>query len=132
VKEAKIHDHRATKHDTFNMAVSRHIVNVSTISKVFRVCRNNVFDVMQTRHALDGSGGISNVWALGPKKIMSDKMGQDVANVVIIEWWAFQTIVFSNKKVVVKRHIACKVYEEHQHITSWKFKYAILLFHQVL
>ncbi len=113
MKEAKTHDHRVAKHDTLNMIMSKHIINVSTISRVLKVCHNNVFDAMQRRHALDGNGGISNVWALGPIKNRSDKMGQDVANVVIIEWWAFQTIVFSNKKVVVKRRIACKVYEEH-------------------
>jgi len=78
--------------------------------RVLGVHHSNVFDVMQRCHVLDDGGYSNVVWAPLTKKIRSDKLGEDVVDVVI-QWWASQTIVSPNRKDVVRRHIARKVYK---------------------
>lgn len=109
----KTKDHRVAKHVTLRMVVSRHGGNVSTMARVLGIHHNNVFDAVQRCHrVLDNGGCLDAVRAPLTKKIRSNKLSEDVVDVVT-QWWASQVIVSPNRKDVVRRHIACKVYESH-------------------
>lgn len=91
--------------------MSGHGGNVSTMARVLRIHCNNVFDAVQRHHhVLDDGGCLDVVWAPLTKKVRSNKLSKDVVDVVI-QWWVSQ--ITPNKKDVVKRHIAHKVYESH-------------------
>jgi hypothetical protein len=115
------------------MAMSGHGGNVSTMARVLGVHCNNVLDVVQRRHVFDHGGFSYAVWVPLIRKVESNKLKEDVADVVT-QWWASQTIVSPNRKDVVSKHIAHKVYESHPTHTSWKFRYVVtsILFHQVM
>jgi hypothetical protein len=112
VNHVKTKDHRGTKHAMFSMVVSGHGGNVSAMARVLRVHFNNVLDVVQRCHVLDDGGCSDAVWAPITRKVKSNILGEDVADVVI-QWWASQTTIFPNRKDVVKKHIANKVYKSH-------------------
>ncbi len=55
---------------------------MSTMVKVFGVHHSNVLDVMQRCHVLDDGGCSDAVCALLTRKVRSNKLGEDVVDVV--------------------------------------------------